>query len=235
MLSKVNLMGETLKKWLKEPDNQKKWKVKKKELQEYAKVLKQLKNHPDFYIPLRLACSAFLSQGSNNKYIRFPKTYQDFLSIWIDINPQKHESSDALAKRFTLWLKSRGNHFRAERLGNNYSQYFKKYNPIEDFQTISNLKDKTEIKSFWKKYDGVGDQYSKNIPMDEIHKAFLYSIKIDSRLISLLKGTKYEKLNSTEKEKIYLEAGQQNGLNGWEVDRICYYFKDDINCNSLRN
>lgn len=228
MSAKNNLIGEALKKWLKESENQKKWNTKKKELEGYAKILKQLKKHEDFYIPLRLACSAFLSQGSNNNRIQFPKTYDDFIEIWNEIQPKKNELNKELAKRFTLWLKSRGNHRRAIRLGNNYSQYFIKFNAKEDFQKLESLKDKNDIKKFWMKYDGVGKEYSKNLPMDEKHKAFLNSIKIDDRLNSLLKGSIYEKLKNEEKEKIYLEAGKQNGLTGWEVDRICYNFKDDI-------
>jgi hypothetical protein len=64
------------------------------------------------------------------------------------------------------------------------------------------------------RYEGVGIQYAKNLPMDERHKEFINSIKIDARLNSLLKGTPHENLNNTEKEKMFLEAGEKNGLSG---------------------
>lgn len=228
MAKQKNILGVAIKKWMGEAENQKKWNSKKKELKQFAAIFKQLQNHPDFYIPLRLACSVYLTRGSNNKRIQFPKTYEEFLSIWNDIKPKKNEAEKTLSNRFTIWLNSRGNYRYAKKFGQYYADYFKNFNPVNDYKTLQTLNDKSTIKKFWMRYKGVGIEYSKNIPMDEMSKEFINSIKIDARLNNLIKNTPYEKLSNKAKEGIFLDAGKQNGLNGWEVDRICYNFKSDI-------
>jgi hypothetical protein len=139
MTEQKNLIAIAIKNWLLDPQNPKRWAAKEKELEKLTDILNRLKEYPSSYIPLRLACSVYLTQGSNNRLITFPKTLEDFLSIWNDIRPKTNETNEQLSIRFTIWLKSKGNHLRAGKFGNYYARYFTRFNPVEDLQKLKSL------------------------------------------------------------------------------------------------
>jgi len=79
---------------------------------------------------------------------------------------------------------------------------------------------------FLMQFHGIGEKYSRNIMMDVYHEDFRDSIAIDTRIkeISKLLGVEFDSYE--EEEQFYLAAANQAGLNGWEVDRLLYNFKD---------
>lgn len=79
---------------------------------------------------------------------------------------------------------------------------------------------------FLMKFHGIGKKYARNIMMDVYHEDFRDSIAIDVRInaITELLGLSFKTYE--EEEKFYLEAGQEVGLNGWEVDRLLYNYRE---------
>jgi hypothetical protein len=211
------------------------WKERLGQLEEEAAVIRKLRNKiPEAWVPLRLAVSCYLTQGAQVDNLKFPLTQKDWLEAWEEIRPRAGESRSKLQKRFQEWLETRGNHRFAVRLSEAYAAYWhdKKFDTAEslkDFhrlQKISN--DKDAVMSFWKEYKQVGIEYSKNIPMDEKDPLFLHSIKVDSRIKSIVKTITEVNMKNEEIEQIFLNAGNANGLNGWETDRFCFQFSGQI-------
>lgn len=76
--------------------------------------------------------------------------------------------------------------------------------------------------AFLRTFPGIGPKYARNIMMDVYHPEFRQSIAIDSRIQSItdLLGLTFSSYESHE--RFYLEAAEQAGLNGWELDRLMF-------------
>jgi hypothetical protein len=222
-------LTRAIKQLLTEQVNKDRWIQIKKQQDEIAKTLNELKLQlPECYIPLRLACSVYLTYGSKNSNLILPFSVSDFKKAWLEIKPEKNETSNLIADRFKAWLKIRGNHRFSEKSSKNFACFFEEFDAVEEFEKYKLCDSKKELKKFWMKFKGVGSQYSKNLCMDEQNKYFLNSIKIDSRLNSILKATPEEKYSDEKKEILFLNVAKNLGLSGWEVDRICFNFKNEI-------
>ena len=82
--------------------------------------------------------------------------------------------------------------------------------------------------NFLKMFSGIGDKYARNIFMVVYHPDFQNSIAVDDRIkkISACLGLHF--LSYHDHEKFYLSVANKSDLNGWEVDRILYHFKDEV-------
>ncbi len=223
------LLITALNRWFSKPENLQRWKQNLNVQKRQAKTFEKIKKtNPEAYIPLRLACSVYLTQGSNNRYVKLPVTFHEFLRVWEEIKPLPNETKKKHSKRFKAWLNSRGNYLRAGKFGNYFSEYFSESDPITNLKELLACTSLKETKKFWKQFRGVGTQYSKNLIMDEMNPISFNSIKIDARLNTILKGTDAESLNNHQKEVFFLEVGKEVGLNGWQIDRLCYRFNNEI-------
>jgi hypothetical protein len=210
-------------------ENKSKWDSIKLQQDEIAATFSKLKEEsPEYYIPLRLACSVYLTYGAKNSNLILPYIVSDFQKAWLEIKPMNNETSVELAKRFEKWLNGRKNYRFSKKSGMNFAHFFENFDPVKEIEIYKSCNSKKELKKFWMRFEGVGPQYSKNLCMDEQNIHFVNSIKIDSRLNSLLKGTQAEKYSDSEKELLFLNAAKTLGLTGWEVDRICFNFRNEI-------
>lgn len=222
-------LAYAIKNLLSDSENKSKWDDIKLQQDKIANTFRQLKEEvPEHYIPLRLACSVYLTYGSKNSNLILPYTVNDFKKAWLEIKPLKNESSEELAKRFEKWLNGRKNFRFSKKSGKNFANFFESFDPVKEIELYKSCNSKKELKKFWMRFEGVGPQYSKNLCMDEQNIHFVNSIKIDSRLNSLLKGTQAEKYSDSEKELLFLNVSKSIGLTGWDVDRICFNFRDKI-------
>lgn len=87
------------------------------------------------------------------------------------------------------------------------------------FRTMTDTK---EIIRFLKEFPGIGDKYSRNLPMDYYHPAFVNSIAVDARIKRVSKTLGLSFPNYASHEKFYLDVAQQAGIEGWELDRLIY-------------
>lgn len=81
---------------------------------------------------------------------------------------------------------------------------------------------------FLRQFPGIGPKYARNIMMDVYHEDFRDSIAIDVRIkaISTALGLRFQSYE--EHENFYLDIAQKAGLNGWELDRLLFNFRDEI-------
>lgn len=81
---------------------------------------------------------------------------------------------------------------------------------------------------FLQQLPGIGPKYARNIMMDVYHEDFRDSIAIDVRIkaISEALGLNFKKYQ--EHEEFFLDVAGAAGLNGWELDRLMYNFRDDF-------
>jgi hypothetical protein len=82
--------------------------------------------------------------------------------------------------------------------------------------------------AFWQEFDGIGPKYARNIMMDVYHTEFRNFVAVDKRIkgISPLLGLKFQKYR--DEERFYLEVAKKARLNGWDLDRIIYWFRDEV-------
>ena len=64
--------------------------------------------------------------------------------------------------------------------------------------------------------------------MDVYHEDFRNSIAIDVRIASISAALGLAFRNYAEHEKFYLEVAKDAGINGWELDRLLFNFKDEF-------
>jgi hypothetical protein len=81
---------------------------------------------------------------------------------------------------------------------------------------------------FLKCFSGIGDKNARNIMMAVYHPDFHDSIAIDSRIKALSKAWGLSFNSYADHEKFYLSVATDAGLNGWELDRLMFNFKDDF-------
>lgn len=79
---------------------------------------------------------------------------------------------------------------------------------------------------FLRAFSGIGPKYARNIVMDVYHEDFRDSIAIDARIQSVsdawgLRFDSYE-----DQENFYLSVAEDAELNGWELDRLMFNFKE---------
>jgi hypothetical protein len=81
---------------------------------------------------------------------------------------------------------------------------------------------------FLRQFRGIGPKYSRNIMMDIYHSEFRQSIAVDSRLKDILNELGILKGRYEDFEQFFLDVAHECNLDGWEIDRILYNFKDDV-------
>ncbi|MCX5999944.1 MAG: hypothetical protein NTU41_10255, partial [Chloroflexi bacterium] len=87
----------------------------------------------------------------------------------------------------------------------------------------------THAKSvFLMQFKGIGRKYGRNIWMDSYHRDFRETIAIDGRIKQVTAALGYTFANYTEHEQFYLAIAHEAGLQGWELDRLLYHFKDEF-------
>jgi hypothetical protein len=87
----------------------------------------------------------------------------------------------------------------------------------------------TEAKiTFLKRFYGIGDKYARNIWMDVYHPDFHNSIAVDKRIKQVTETLGYSFSNYAAHERFYQGVAQEANLQGWELDRLLYNYKNEI-------
>ncbi|MEZ6096043.1 MAG: hypothetical protein R3C03_17770 [Pirellulaceae bacterium] len=79
---------------------------------------------------------------------------------------------------------------------------------------------------FLKQFPGIGEKYARNMMMDVYHEEFRDSIAIDSRIESISEAWGLDFNRYDGHEGFYLSVADRAGLNGWELDRLLYWFTE---------
>jgi len=117
---------------------------------------------------------------------------------------------------------------KAKWLARNFDRIMRMGGLAEAKATLLSKPGRAEKIEFLKSFDGIGDKYARNIMMVVYHPDFRESVAIDKRITSLsdklgLSFDRYE-----EHEQFYLDVAHEAGLNGWELDRLLFNFRDEI-------
>jgi len=101
--------------------------------------------------------------------------------------------------------------------------------PAKAKEALIAMRGHSEKEAFLRTFPGIGEKYARNIMMDVYHEEFRDSIAIDIRIkrISEALGVSFRR-SYPEHEAFYLEVARAAGLNGWEVDRLLYWFQDEV-------
>ena len=82
--------------------------------------------------------------------------------------------------------------------------------------------------AFMKCFVGIGDKYARNAWMDIYHPDFYDNIAIDDRIKQITEAMGYRFATYLEHEQFFLGIAREANLQGWELDRLLYNFKDDF-------
>ena len=77
-------------------------------------------------------------------------------------------------------------------------------------------------------FPGIGEKYARNIMMDVYHEDFRESIAVDARIKTLSDALGLSFSDFSSHEAFYLKVARRAGLNGWELDRLIYNFRDEF-------
>jgi len=140
-------------------------------------------------------------------------------------------SEDERSRRLTTVLhdaKVRMPNLKAKQLNENYKM-------ILSMGGLERAKEKafaqvgTKAKiAFMKRFIGIGDKYARNVWMDIYHPDFYDNIAIDDRIKQITEAMGYSFSNYYEHEQFFLGIAKEANIQGWELDRLLYHYKDDF-------
>ena len=82
--------------------------------------------------------------------------------------------------------------------------------------------------AFMKRFHGIGDKYARNVWMDVYHPDFFDSIAIDDRIKQITEAMGCRFASYDEHERFFLDIASEANIQGWELDRLLYNFKDNF-------
>lgn len=82
--------------------------------------------------------------------------------------------------------------------------------------------------TFLQSFPGIGPKYARNIMMDVYHEDFRDSIALDVRIKAISETLGLSFAAYAEHEAFYLDVARQAGLNGWELDRLLFNFRSEV-------
>jgi thermostable 8-oxoguanine DNA glycosylase len=81
---------------------------------------------------------------------------------------------------------------------------------------------------FLQTFPGIGPKYARNIMMDVYHEDFRNSIAIDVRIKAISDALGLSFRSYAEHESFYLNVARDAGINGWELDRLLFNFRGEV-------
>jgi thermostable 8-oxoguanine DNA glycosylase len=140
-------------------------------------------------------------------------------------------SSEERTKRILKTLKSakvRWAPKKSDYLIRNYDLIKKLGGPKRLSRKILNCTNKEEAILILRWFDGIGEKYARNLMMDICHPLFRNSVALDSRIKKISKRLKLKFKDYQSEENFYLSTAKKAGISGWELDRILYWFNEEI-------
>jgi len=117
---------------------------------------------------------------------------------------------------------------KADWLMENYDRVASLGGPKKAKETLLNTDGREEKIKFWRGFNGIGKKYARNIMMDVYHPDFRNHIAVDERIKKITRALGLTFRTYEPEEEFYLEVAKQAGLQGWELDRMMYNFRDCI-------
>ena len=77
-------------------------------------------------------------------------------------------------------------------------------------------------------FPGIGPKYARNIMMDVYHEEFRDSIALDIRIKGISEALGLSFGSYEEEEAFYLGVAKDAGLNGWELDRLLFNYRPEV-------
>jgi hypothetical protein len=81
---------------------------------------------------------------------------------------------------------------------------------------------------FLQTFPGIGPKYARNIMMDVYHEDFRNSIALDVRIKAISDALGLSFSSYAEHELFYLSVARDAGINGWELDRLLFNFREEV-------
>lgn len=170
---------------------------------------------------------SFSTMGNSRGHAGLILNKSNYNQVTYDVVKQLTESQRL--ERFDTVLRKAGVRMpsqKAKWLSENYKMIENMGGLEKCNKLIFSQKGSEEKMRFLTGFSGIGEKYSRNIFMDIYDSDFHYRIAIDDRIKQITSELGYAFDNYIEHEKFYLSIAHESGLNGWELDRLLYNYKD---------
>lgn len=114
---------------------------------------------------------------------------------------------------------------KAARLSRNFDRILEMGGPLSARLELLSLKGRDAKIKFLESFAGIGWKYSRNMMMDVYDPDFWESVAVDARIKAISKHLGLSFKNRKEHEQFYLGVAHGAGLQGWELDRLMYWFQ----------
>jgi len=201
--------------------------IEKREVLEQGKRMYSLWERPDFIWHSLLA--AFSTWGNSRGKDGLIENPDNYTKITFEALAGCSPSERLIVLERTLVdAKVRIPRKKAEYLVHNYDKILEMGGPSVAKARLNDAPNRQGKIEFLKAFDGIGDKYARDIMMDVYHPDFRDSIAIDTRIKNITERLGLNFNNYEEHEKFFAEIARDAGLNGWELDRLMYNYKNEI-------
>jgi thermostable 8-oxoguanine DNA glycosylase len=117
---------------------------------------------------------------------------------------------------------------KADWLAENYHKVAALGGPAKTKKMMLDSKGREEKIKFWRGFKGIGKKYARNIMMDVYHPDFRNYIALDERIKKITRALGLVFGGYEPEEEFYLDVAKKAGIEGWELDRMLYGFRDRV-------
>lgn len=90
------------------------------------------------------------------------------------------------------------------------------------------LDDEDSLRKYFDDFKGIGPKYARNILMDIYHPKFRNCVAVDQRIFAIAEALGLQFNTFSEAEDFFLDVAKTLGIDGWDIDRILYNFKNIV-------
>lgn len=187
------------------------------------------RERPDFV--WRSLLQSFATWGNSRGWDGLIENQENYSEVTIDALSRLSAEDRVKRLRETL---ARAKVYRSGPKANYLSENFK---IIQDTGGLAAAKkaatsqpDRAAKIAFMQRFKGIGPKYARNIWMDVYDSDFRDSIAVDERIKSISKklGYSFEDHQYEDHDRFYQEIAREAVLEPWEVDRVLYHFRGEI-------
>lgn len=172
---------------------------------------------------------AAASQGNNRGYYGLIETQANYAKVrWQALAELGPEARGAVIEAALRAGKVRMARRKTQFLADSFDRIVRHGGPEAAKKKLFEAPGHEGKLKFLQEFKGIGPKYARNIMMNLYHPEFRSSIAIDSRIAGVSEAFGLSFGSYEEHEQFYLDVARSAELDGWEVDRLLFWFTDEV-------
>lgn len=188
--------------------------------------IKHLERDDWLWHALLQAASSWGNSRGWEGLIKTPENYQRV--TWSALEPLSQVEREQVIDETLRDAKVRMPSKKAGMLARNFTAIKELGGPVAAKEKLFAAEGKRGKIRFLRGFEGIGPKYARNTMMDLYHEEFRESIAVDARIKSVSIALGVEFPNYQEHEGFYCAVAREANLEAWEVDRVMYWFTEEV-------